>query len=89
METLKASIGKHWSHLHESGEFAARQRNNSRTRIFNTARHLFQQQFDERAEDLERQLQAVVKREADPQAAAYALLGWSGRSGFKPTGESG
>ena len=84
METLKASIGKHWTHLHESGEFAARQRNNSRTRIFNTARHLFQQQFDERGEDLERQLQAVVKREADPQAAAYALLGWN-----KETGQSG
>ena len=26
METLKATIGKHWTHLHESGEFAARQR---------------------------------------------------------------
>jgi LAO/AO transport system kinase len=77
METLKATLGKHWTHLHESGEFAARQRNNCRTRIFNTARQLFQQQFEERAGELEQQLQAVVKREADPQAAAYALLGWN------------
>lgn len=77
LETLKEAVGKHWTHLQESGELVARQRNNCRTRIFNTARHLFQQQFDERAEDLERQLQAVVKREADPQAAAYALLGWN------------
>jgi LAO/AO transport system kinase len=77
MEALKASIDKHRTHLHESGEFAARQRNNCRTRIFNTARHLFQQQFEERGEDLEMQLQAVVKREADPQSAAQALLGWN------------
>lgn len=77
MESLKAAIGKHWKHLQDSGEFAARQRNNCRTRIFNTARHLFQQQFDERAADLERQLQAVVNREADPQAAAQVLLGWN------------
>ncbi len=77
METLKAAIAEHWTHLHASGEFAARQRNNCRTRIFNTARHLFQQQFDERGEDLEAQLQAVVKREVDPRAAAHALLGWN------------
>ena len=77
MESLKASIDKHRTHLHESGELAARQRNNCRTRIFNTARHLFQQQFDERSEDLETQLQAVVKRESDPQSAAQALLGWN------------
>jgi LAO/AO transport system kinase len=77
METLKATIGKHWTHLHESGELLARQRNNCRTRIFNTARLLFQQQFDERADDLEKQLQAVMKREADPQSAAYELLGWN------------
>jgi LAO/AO transport system kinase len=75
IESLKASIDKHRTHLHESGEFVARQRNNCRTRIFNTARHLFQQQFEERAEDLETQLQAVVKREADPQSAAQVLLG--------------
>ncbi len=77
IESLKASIDRHRSHLHGSGEFATRQRNNCRTRIFNTARHLFQQQFEERADDLEAQLQAVVKREADPQSAAQALLGWN------------
>lgn len=77
METLKATLDKHWTHLHESGELAARQRNNCRTRIFNTARQLFQQQFEERAGDLEQQLQAVVKRKSDPQAAAHALLGWN------------
>jgi len=77
MDKLTATIDKHWKHLHESGELAARQRNNSRTRIFNTARHLFQQQFDERADDLERQLHAVVNRETDPQSAAHALLGWN------------
>jgi LAO/AO transport system kinase len=77
METLIATLARHWNHLHDSGEFAARQRNNCRTRIFNTARQLFQQQFEERAEELEQQLQAVVKREADPQAAAHALLGWN------------
>ena len=77
MDSLKAAIGNHWKHLQDSGELVARQRNNCRTRIFNTARHLFQQQFDERAEDLEKQLQAVVNREADPQAAAQVLLGWN------------
>jgi LAO/AO transport system kinase len=77
MEALKATISEHWSHLQGSGELAERQRNNCKTRIFNTARHLFQQQFDERAADLERQLQAVVKRESDPQAAAHVLLGWN------------
>jgi LAO/AO transport system kinase len=77
METLVATLDRHWTHLHASGEFAARQRNNCRTRIFNTARQLFQQQFEERAEELEQQLQAVVKREADPQAAAHVLLGWN------------
>jgi GTPase len=77
MEALKATIAKHWTHLHESGELAERQRNNCRTRIFNTARHLLQQQFDERSEELEKHLQAVVKRETDPQAAACALLGWN------------
>src|SRR5262249_1794007 len=48
METLKTTLDQHRTHLHQTGEFAARQRNNCRTRIFNTARHLFQQQFDER-----------------------------------------
>jgi LAO/AO transport system kinase len=77
MQTLTTTISEHSKHLHESGELAERQRNNCRTRIFNTARHLFQQQFDERAGELEAQLQAVVKRESDPQAAAQALLGWN------------
>ncbi|HEX4972328.1 MAG TPA: methylmalonyl Co-A mutase-associated GTPase MeaB [Steroidobacteraceae bacterium] len=77
MESLKTTIAQHWTHLHASGELAERQRNNCRTRIFNTARQLFQQQFDERSDELEQHLQAVVKREADPQAAAHALLGWN------------
>jgi LAO/AO transport system kinase len=80
MDVLKSTIAKHWTHLHESGELAGRERNNCRTRIFNTARQLFQQQFDERADELEEHLQAVVKREADPQAAARALLGWNKES---------
>jgi LAO/AO transport system kinase len=77
MESLKATIARHWTHLHESGELAERLRNNCRTRIFNMARHLFQQQFAERSDELEKHLQAVVRREADPQAAAHALLGWN------------
>lgn len=79
METLKSTIGQHWQHLQDSGERVDRERNNSRTRIFNMARHLFQQQFEERGDVLEAQLQAVVQREADPQAAAHALLGWNSR----------
>ncbi|HET9446224.1 MAG TPA: methylmalonyl Co-A mutase-associated GTPase MeaB [Steroidobacteraceae bacterium] len=75
IESLKTSIDNHWTHLQRSGEFAARQRNNCRTRIFNTARSLFQQRFEERGEDLEAQLQAVMKRESDPRSAAQALLG--------------
>jgi len=77
MDSLKSTIAMHWKHLHVSGELAERQRNNCRTRIFNTARHLFQQQFVERSDELEKHLQAVVKREAAPQAAAEALLGWN------------
>jgi len=80
MQTLKTALDDHWSHLQTSGEFAERQRSNCRTRIFNTARHLFQQQFDERAGDLERQLQAVVSRETDPRTAANVLLGWNQES---------
>ena len=76
LEKLKFTIGQHWTHLHDSGEFAERQRYNSRTRIFNTARHSFQQQFEEHADVLEAQLQAVIKREADPRFAAQVLLGW-------------
>jgi LAO/AO transport system kinase len=76
LETLKSTIGRHWKHLQDSGEFADRQRNNCRTRIFNMARHSFQQQFEEHGDVLEGQLQAVIKREADPQSAAQALLNW-------------
>jgi LAO/AO transport system kinase len=80
METLKATIGQHWRHLQDSGERAERERNNCRTRIFNMARHLFQQQFAEQGDVLESQLQAVVQREADPQTAAQVLLGWNKQS---------
>jgi LAO/AO transport system kinase len=76
MGSLVATIDAHWKHLQDSGEVAARERNNCRTRIFNMARHLFQQQFDEGARDLEQQLTAVVKRESDPRTAAHVLLGW-------------
>lgn len=77
LDDLKSTIARHWKHLHDSGEFADRQRNNCRTRIFNMARHSFQQQFEQHADVLEAQLQAVVKREADPRAAAQALLNWN------------
>lgn len=76
LEKLKSTIGQHWTHLHASGEFAERQRYNCRTRIFNMARHSFQQQFEEHADVLEAQLQAVIKREADPRSAAQLLLDW-------------
>jgi LAO/AO transport system kinase len=76
MGSLVATIDAHWKHLQDSDEVAARERNNCRTRIFNMARHLFQQQFDAGATDLEQQLQAVVKRESDPRTAAHVLLGW-------------
>jgi LAO/AO transport system kinase len=76
LDKLKSTIGRHWKHLQDSGELADRRRHNCRTRIFNMARHSFQQQFEEHADVLEAQLQAVMKREADPQAAAQALLNW-------------
>jgi len=77
MDTLTSTIARHWQHLRDSGELIDRQRNNCRTRIFNMARHLFQQQFEQRADVLETQLQAVVSRESDPMAAAHVLLGWN------------
>jgi LAO/AO transport system kinase len=80
MATLQATLRDHWKHLQDSGEFAGRQRHNCRTRIFNMARHLFQQQFDEGARDLEPHLQAVMKRESDPRTAANVLLGWNKQS---------
>lgn len=77
MQTLQATLHDHRKHLQYSGEYAARERNNCRMRIFNMARHLFQQQFDAGANDLEQHLQAVVKRESDPRTAANVLLGWN------------
>jgi LAO/AO transport system kinase len=77
MDRLKAAIRHHWTHLKTTGELATRQREICATRIFNIARHLFQRQFHEGAEDFERQLQAVVRREADPVTAANVLLGWN------------
>jgi LAO/AO transport system kinase len=77
MDTLKATIRQHWTHLNTTGELAVRQREFCRTRIFNMARHLFQEQFHEGAEDFERQLQAVVNRDLDPLTAANVLLGWN------------
>lgn len=77
LESLKSAIERHWQHLRDSGELAERRRNNCRTRIFNMARFTFQQQFEEHAEVLEAQLQAVVNRQVDPQTAAQVLLGWN------------
>ena len=80
LESLKSSIGQHWKHLQDSGELADRRRNNCRTRIFNMARHSFQHRFEEHADVLEAQLQAVVNREVDPQSAAQVLLSWNVKS---------
>jgi LAO/AO transport system kinase len=77
LDNLKAAIRRHWTHLKATGELAVRQREFCRTRILNMARHLFQEQFQEGAEDFERQLEAVVRREVDPMAAANVLLGWN------------
>ena len=80
LESLKSAIDGHWKHLQDSGELTDRRRNNCRTRIFNMARHAFQQQFEEHADVLEAQLQAVLNREVDPQSAAQVLLGWNKKS---------
>lgn len=80
LKSLKSAIDRHWKHLEDSGELAERRRHNCRTRIFNMARHAFQQQFEQHAEVLEAQLQAVVNREVDPQSAAQVLLGWNKKS---------
>jgi LAO/AO transport system kinase len=77
LDSLKTTIRQHWSHLNSTGELAVRQRDFCRTRIFNMARHLFQEQFHEGAEDFDRQLEAVVSRESDPLTAANVLLGWN------------
>ena len=66
----------------DDAEFAERQRNNCRTRMFNMARHLFQQQFDEGATDLEQHLQAVdlgCQRRRD--GGALCLISMAGRAG--------
>jgi LAO/AO transport system kinase len=73
---LKEAIGAHWTHLKESGELADRQRAMSRTRILGTAKHLFQQKFQEAPETLETQIRAVAERRIDPTVVARALLGW-------------
>ncbi len=80
LESLKSAIDRHWTHLQDSGELVGRRRSNCRTRIFNMARHAFQQQFEEHADVLEAQLQAVVNRESDPRSAAEVLLGWNRKS---------
>lgn len=80
LDDLTETIGRHFQHLKDSGELAARQRNMCRTRILGTAKHLFQQQFDEDPESREMQLQAVMNREVDPHAAALVLLRWHNES---------
>ncbi|MGO4560212.1 methylmalonyl Co-A mutase-associated GTPase MeaB [Mesorhizobium sp. 2RAF21] len=75
---LKEAIGRHWMHLQESGELADRQRNICKARILGTARHLFQHKFNEKADELEKHIQAVVNRDVDPSVAARLLLGWEG-----------
>jgi len=80
MDELCKTIGEHLDHLRASGELAARERNMARTRILGTAKDLFQKRFDEDAEKLESELQAVLKREMDPHAAAQILLGWEKES---------
>lgn len=73
---LKGAIAAHWAHLHESGELAGRRRAICKTRILGTAKHLFQQKFQQEAETLETQIRAVAERRVDPSVAARVLLGW-------------
>jgi LAO/AO transport system kinase len=72
---LKQAILDHWAHLRAGGEFARRQRSICQTRIVGTAKHLFQQQFDNGSGDLRDELQLVVERQIDPYAVARLLLG--------------
>ncbi|MEO5760638.1 MAG: methylmalonyl Co-A mutase-associated GTPase MeaB, partial [Mesorhizobium sp.] len=74
---LKDAIGRHWLHLRESGELADRQRGICKTRILGTARHLFQQKFNDEAGEVEKHIQAVMNRDMDPSVAAHLLLGWN------------
>jgi LAO/AO transport system kinase len=80
---LKQAIADHWAHLRASGEFAKRQRSICQTRIVGTARHLFQQQFENGSGDLDGRLQLAVDRQIDPYAVAKLLLG-SRRHGQEP-----
>jgi LAO/AO transport system kinase len=73
---LKDAIVKHWTYLHDSGELAERQYSICRTRILGTARHLFQQKFQQASGMLETHIQAVASRQMDPSVAARILLGW-------------
>ncbi|PWJ86437.1 LAO/AO transport system kinase [Pseudaminobacter salicylatoxidans] len=76
IQDLKDAIDRHWEHLKESQELAERQHNICRARVLGTAKHLFQQKFDQGIDGFDEQLQAVMHRNADPSVAALALLGW-------------
>ncbi|MFX4298181.1 MULTISPECIES: methylmalonyl Co-A mutase-associated GTPase MeaB [Roseobacteraceae] len=76
---LKDAIGRHRTHLSESGELSGRLRAIAETRILGTAKHLFQQKFNQTSDTLENHIRAVVDREMDPSCAAYALLEWKDR----------
>lgn len=76
IQGLKDKVLDHWKHLKDSGELEARQRNMCKTRILGTAKHLFYQKFEEDAQGLAGQLQAVMDRDDDPFHAAHVLLGW-------------
>lgn len=74
---LTDAIGRHCSHLQESGELAERQYNICRARILGAARHHFQRKFDQRPDEIGQYIRAVVNRDMDPSSAAYRLLGWT------------
>jgi LAO/AO transport system kinase len=76
LEGLVQAISAHLAHLGESGELASRRRSIARTRILGTARHMFQQKFDEGDDRLERHIDAVACRTIGPSMAARLLLGW-------------
>ncbi|MDH4985851.1 methylmalonyl Co-A mutase-associated GTPase MeaB [Aminobacter anthyllidis] len=73
---LKDAICRHWDHLRDSGELHDRERSIGRTRIFGTARQLFQDKFKRDVAELDTHVQAVVSRTMDPSVAACLLLGW-------------
>jgi LAO/AO transport system kinase len=72
---LKTAIESHWHHLVGSGELESRRQTISRNRVLTTVNHLIRKRFDEGAEGLVAQLQAVADRTSDPFSAASALLG--------------